>query len=93
MTRTRGLKTDGTIVCPHCDGTGRMSIERASIGDTILAARKAKGMTQQDLCEKVQLSRAQIANIEAGRSDMPLKTLARFAEALGCSMRDLIPGQ
>jgi transcriptional regulator with XRE-family HTH domain len=57
----------------------------------ILAARKKSGMTQEQLAGKVQLSRAQVANIEGGRSDMPLKTLARFSEALGVPARDLVP--
>lgn len=79
------------VKCPHCDGTGKLSLERASVGDMILARRKLADMTQQTLCEKVGLSRAQIANIEGGRSDMPLRTLARFAEALNCTMKDLVP--
>jgi DNA-binding Xre family transcriptional regulator len=78
--------------CPHCDGTGRLSLERATYGEMILARRKAMGMTQDELSKKVMLSRAQIANVETGRSDIPMKTLQRFAEALECSPRDLLPG-
>lgn len=85
-------KINGSIKCPHCDGTGRIALSQSSFGDMILAARKAKQMTQEKLAVTVGLSRAQIANIEAGRSDVPLKTLARFADALGTTMRDLVPG-
>ena len=81
-----------TIKCPRCGGTGRLAVERTTVGDMILARRQASGMTQEELCKKVMLSRAQIANVESGRSDMPLKTLQRFADALECSPRDLIPG-
>ena len=88
----RGPKRTGlSIKCPHCDGSGRMAMERLNVGDLIHAQRKARGMTQDELCQKVLLSRAQIANIEGGRSDIPLKTLARFADALGCTMKDLVP--
>lgn len=80
-----------SVVCPHCDGTGRMSLERATVGDMILARRKASGLTQQELCEKMMLSRTQIANIEGGRSDIPTRTLMRFAKAFGCSPRELVP--
>lgn len=80
-----------TVKCPHCDGTGRMAMERASVGDMIQVQRKKAGLTQEQLCEKVLLSRAQIANIEGGRSDIPTKKLLLFAEALGCSARDLLP--
>ena len=90
---SKGPKRTGiSVKCPHCDGSGRLSLERASVGDMILARRKACGMTQDDLSKKMLLSRAQIANIEGGRSDIPIKTLQRFAEAFGCSPRELIPG-
>ena len=77
--------------CPHCDGTGTLALEAVTVGDMIMAMRKGKKLTQEDLARRVSLSRAQIANLEVGRSDMPLKTLKRFASALECSMRDLIP--
>ncbi len=83
---------NGHISCPHCEGTGQIELKGATVGDMILAARKAKKMRQEDLASGVGLSRAQIANIESGRSDVPLKTLARFADALGTTMRDLVPG-
>lgn len=81
-----------SISCPHCDGTGKIAIDAACVGDMILAARKAKKWTQEALASQVGLSRAQIANIEGGRSDVPMKTLARFASALGTTMRELVPG-
>lgn len=80
------------IKCPHCNGSGTIELAEATVGDMILGARNANNMTQQTLAQKVGLSRAQIANIEGGRSDVPLKTLARFAAALDCTMRDLVPG-
>lgn len=69
-----------------------MPINSASVGEMIHAIRKIKGLTQEDLAREVGLSRGQVANIEVGRSDMPLRTLARFAEALGVQMKELIPG-
>lgn len=82
----------GSIRCPHCDGAGIIAFSTATVGDMIMGARKAKKMTQEQLASSVGLSRAQIANIEGGRSDVPMKTLARFAEALGTTMRELVPG-
>lgn len=84
-------RTGLSIICPHCDGSGRLPLGRASVGTMILAARKKSGMTQEELSRKVMLSRAQIANVEGGRSDMPIKTLVRFAEALGVPTKDLVP--
>lgn len=78
--------------CPYCDGTGQMAMERITVGTMIFAARKRAGMTQEQLCAAVMLSRAQIANIEGGRSDVPASKLIQFAQALGCSPKDLLPG-
>lgn len=91
MARGGKPRTGLSLKCPHCDGSGRLSLERTTVGDMILARRKMMKMTQEDLSQKVGRSRAQIANIEGGRSDMPIKTLALFAEALDCETRDLIP--
>lgn len=77
--------------CPHCNGTGTMEAAAITAGDLILSHRKASGLTQQELASKVGLSRAQIANIEANRSDMPLSRFAKLADALGVSMKELIP--
>ena len=77
--------------CPHCNGTGVLSAEEIHPGALILAQRKAREMTQADLAKLIGMSRTQIANIEIGRSDMPMKTLARFAEAFGVSMKELVP--
>lgn len=77
--------------CPHCNGTGALEPNEANVGTMIMSVRKSRDMTQKQLSEKCGLSRAQIANIEVGRSDIPTKTLAKFAQALNCSMRDLIP--
>ncbi|MEN6545660.1 MAG: helix-turn-helix transcriptional regulator [Armatimonadia bacterium] len=77
--------------CPHCNGTGTLAGAQVTAGALILLARKERGLTQADLAQLVGMSRTQITNIEVGRSDMPLKTLARFAEALNVSMKDLVP--
>ena len=76
--------------CPYCDGTGDLG-GNATVGSMILAHRKARGITQQDLASLVGRSRPQIANIEAGRSDMPLSLLAAFAKALDVPTRELVP--
>lgn len=75
--------------CPHCDGTGELA--DPGLGAMILARRKKLSMTQAELADKAALGRAQIANIEGGRSDIPTKTLVRIAEALNCRAGDLLP--
>lgn len=77
--------------CPHCDGTGELKPSEVTVGAMVLSFRKSVGMTQQELSAKCSLSRAQIANLEAGRTDIPTLTLRRIADALGCSAKDLMP--
>lgn len=77
--------------CPYCHGTGELKPDEVTVGTMVLSIRKSVGMTQQDVARKAGLSRTQIANLETGRTDIPVLTLRRIADALGCSAKDLIP--
>lgn len=75
--------------CPHCEGTG--VLDSPTFGVLVVQARKQAGLTQHELSVKSGISRGQLANIETDRTDVPLKTLSRIADALGLSAKDLIP--
>ena len=60
--------------------------ERQRIGQDIAQLRKEKGMTQQDLADRVEMQRAHIARIEAGRYSVGLDTLTAIAQALGMTV-------
>lgn len=79
------------VPCPRCLGKGTVDIESVTFGDCVRQRREALLLTQERLAEKVGLSRAQVANIESGRVDTTMSKLAKFAEALGCSQKDLLP--
>ena len=55
-----------------------------SIGQRICIARDVAGLTQTEVARRVGLSRTQITNIEAGRSDVPVTTL-QVREQVGCT--------
>lgn len=57
--------------------------ERQRIGQHIAQLRKEKGMTQQDLANRVEMQRSHIARIEAGRYSVGLDTLTAIGQALG----------
>ena len=57
--------------------------ERQRIGQHIAQLRKEKGMTQQDLANRVEMQRSHIARIEAGRYSVGLDPLTAIAQALG----------
>lgn len=77
--------------CPRCKGTGEISLSGLTFGDLLLSHRTAKGWTQEQLSEAVGCTRSHIANLELGKSDVPLKTVQRIADALSVSAKDLIP--
>lgn len=79
------------IECPRCAGQGYLTAANTTVGDLIARQRNSLGLTQLELAQAVGLSRPQVANIEGGRSDPQVSQLRRYAEALKCQVKDLIP--
>lgn len=61
-------------------------METAEIGHKIKILRKARGMTQQQLADRLGLQRATISNYEIGRRTPHLNELSKVADVLGVSM-------
>ncbi len=61
------------------------------VGGLIFKARKAAGLTQAELSERLDISRAAIANFETGRQNLSLVRLFEIADVLGVSVQSLIP--
>lgn len=59
-----------------------LPLEDLRIGSTIREMRQMRGMTQDDLSREAMMSRAYVANIEAGRKRPSMKAVARIAAAL-----------
>ena len=53
------------------------------VGGQIMRARKAAGLRQVDLAEKLATSQGTIARLEGGRGYPGVRMLARIAEATG----------
>lgn len=64
--------------------------EFAALGE-LLRARKAAGMTQADVAERMGVAQASVARLEASagsRKHAPsIATLRRYADALDCDLR------
>lgn len=60
------------------------------IGARIRAARELSEMSQKDLAALTGLTRTSIANAEAGRQEVPLTKLLKFADALSLTLAALI---
>jgi transcriptional regulator with XRE-family HTH domain len=61
-----------------------------AIGQRVFATRERLGWTQQDLADKSEMARANIARLEAGKHAPKLDTLRRIAAALGLEASDLL---
>ena len=52
--------------------------------------REAKGMSQGDIHRATGIDRAYISNLEAGKQNPTLETIAKIAEALGVNSGELL---
>jgi len=60
------------------------------VAERIRLHRQSLGISQETLAEKCGLHRTYIGAIERGERNITINTLARVAEALGCSVIDLL---
>ena len=60
------------------------------IGSKIRAFRKAKGLSQEQLAEKVWISTTHMSHIETGATKLSLPVLADIAEALEVGVDDIL---
>jgi DNA-binding XRE family transcriptional regulator len=60
--------------------------ENAEIGQTVLAARARKGISQKELSELTGIDQSDISKIERGVANPSVGTLKRIANALGARL-------
>jgi len=71
-----------------------MSLDRipTSFGSHLRRARIKRGWTQEQLADKLKISRCQVVNIENGRGGTSMRTLVLMRRVLGCSLDWLVAG-
>lgn len=62
-------------------------------GKQVKTARETANVSQAELAARVGMTRASVANLEAGRQDMTISRLAGIAAALGMDLSALIPAE
>lgn len=67
-----------------------MEINYEALGERINRLRKAKGITQSTLAERVGIEPSNISHIERAASKVGLGTLVKIANILECSVDDLL---
>lgn len=68
----------------------RRGFER-EVGKLLQRERKYEGFTQERLAKKIGMTRASLANIEAGRQRIPVDVLWRAAVAMGLEVTAFLP--
>lgn len=58
-------------------------------GKNLTRVRKSKGLTQEDLAHKADLTLSQIARIETGKLNTSISTVMVLLKALGADANDL----
>ena len=61
-------------------------LNKAEIGKKIKILRKTRGLTQEQLADKLNVKRATISNYEIGRRSPHIKELEAISEALGVNL-------
>lgn len=59
-------------------------------GLNVKAERARKGLTQEDLAEKMNTDRTFISRIECGRMNMSLKKIVELTNFLGADLKDIL---
>ena len=67
-----------------------MHSESAKLGKNLKRIRTKKGMTQGDIVRTLGVSRSFVSNIENGKTNPTLATIANLAKALGVAVEELI---
>ncbi len=60
------------------------------VGTKIVLARKANGMSQLDVCSKLNFEKTYLSAIENGRQNITLLTCKQIAEALDMDVKELV---
>ncbi len=61
-----------------------------NLGRKIFSKRKELGLSQNELAEKLDISREHLAKIETAKRTVSLDLLIEISDALGVKVRDLI---
>lgn len=67
-----------------------LNLSQETVGQRIARLRKAKGLTQESLAEKIGITRSVIANYEKNRLRIYDEMLARIALALSCTTDQIL---
>ena len=68
-----------------------MATIKEKLGNRIKKLRKSLGYTQEELAEKINISRTHMGHIEQGRKSPSIKIMEKLARALKVKVSNLFP--
>lgn len=71
--------------------TAASDITARVVGQEVRRARKAAGLTQAEVADRLETSPTYVSNVEAGRLNLTLGQLTRVASAIGADVRVSLP--
>lgn len=79
-----------TDFCPNFEMSMNYQDEILYISSRIKELRKERKLTVQELAYRCDMERSNLSRIEAGRTNLTLKTICIICNALDVSLRDVI---
>ncbi len=67
-----------------------MSNEAKKLGKNLKRIRTQRGISQGDIVRALKMDRAFVSNIENGKTNPTLATIAKLAKAIGVSVGELM---
>lgn len=67
-----------------------MKNESKKLGANLKRIRTSKGISQGDIARSLEVSRGFVSNIENGKTNPTLTTIAKLAKAIGVSVGELM---
>jgi len=64
--------------------------EAQRLGQNLKRIRTKKGISQGDIARTLKVNKSYISNVENGKSNPTLATIAKIARAIGVSIRELV---
>jgi len=64
--------------------------ESEKLGRNLKRIRTSKGISQGDIARSLEVSRGFVSNIENGKTNPTLTTIAKLAKAVGVSINELL---
>lgn len=68
----------------------KLELSHKEIGQRIMGLRKIKGLSQEDLAERTELSRTSLTQIELGKRGVDVMELYRLSSILGFSLDEIM---